>query len=303
MKTKESSNRESLGNAAASSAMVMEENNREADIDVSILPDSIRENYFTPSQKGSDYEEDDEIEAGAEWDGEEEETSEDVEQVTVIDPDTSRLVAEINKIAQRTVERGKMEIGQYILKNVFDGDIQEVLARNPNKSRSLRAICSHPDLMVDHRKLGSWVKAAALRLDLEGNGLDVSKLSFTHFVILLRVGSPEKRIELARKIVKKGMSMKETLDAVNVIKRKAMPSKGKEMLKKLADPLKLFNDADYKDLLSNRERMEEEFDSEDRLRLIKELERRAGEVAEVNQFLETSKKNLLAIEIEKLSGS
>ncbi len=301
MKTKESRNRESLGNAAASSAMVIEENNREADIDVSILPDSIRENYFTTPQQGSDYEEDDETEAGADWDEDEVETPEEVGDVTVIDPATTRLVAEINKIADGTVERGKMEIGEYILKNAFDGDIDEVLSRNPNKSQSLRAICSHPELMVDHRKLGSWVKAAALRTDFEDHGLDVSKLTLTHFTILLRAGSADKRFELAQGVVKEGLSVKETLDAVNVIKRKALPSKGKETLRKLADPMRLIKDDDYKDLLSNRERMEDEFDSEDRLRLIKELERRAKEVAEVKHFLEASKKNLLAIEVEYLS--
>lgn len=59
------------------------------------------------------------------------------------------------------VEKGKLEIGQSVFENVFNGYIEEVLAKNPKRLASLPAICDVEALMVDHRKWGSGKGSSA----------------------------------------------------------------------------------------------------------------------------------------------
>jgi hypothetical protein len=216
---------------------------------------------------------------------------------------TEDIVRAINDIARRTVETGKLEIGQFVFEKVFKGDIKEVLSKNPYKSASLRAICDDEDLMVDHRKLGSWVKAAAFKADLELKGMDVSKFYLSHFLAILRVGNAEKRLELAKKAATEKLSGRDIVVVIEAAKQKSdPPTKGALLLKKVDDPFSLFADEEYKEFLSNKARLETELDSEDRLRMIKAIGARLGRMTEVNEFLETSKKNLVAIEMENLNG-
>jgi hypothetical protein len=216
---------------------------------------------------------------------------------------TEDIVRAINDIARRTVETGKLKIGQLVFEKVFKGDINEVLTKNPNKSVSLRDICAHPRLMVDHRKLGSWVKAAALRSKLGDEGVDVSKFYLSHFLAILRVGNAEKRLELAKKAATNNMSGREIVAEIETAKEKSdPPTKGALLLKKVDDPFSLFEDENDRGFLSDKDRLDRELDSEARLRLIKAIGARLGKMIEVNEFLETSKKNLVAIEMENLNG-
>ena len=220
---------------------------------------------------------------------------------------TKEIVQGINEIAKRTVETGKMEIGQYVLDNVFGGNLETVLTRNPNKTQSMRSICEDRELLVDHRRLGSWVKAAALRSDLGASGVDISKLNFTHFLALLRLGKTDQRVDLARRIAEENLSVRQTLDEVYKGKKKSLNNtlnngKRKQILKRLAEPLTLLDDQDDMEFLSDPERLEKELDSEARLRIIKELDVRSGKIIECNEFLAKTKKSLLAIEIANLKG-
>jgi len=220
---------------------------------------------------------------------------------------TKEIVRGINEIARRTVEMGKMEIGQYVLDQVFGGNLQTVLTKNPTKSKSMRSICDDPELLVDHRRLGSWVRAAALRSDLKNGGLDISKFNFTHFLALLRLGKKERRLDLARRIAEENLSVRQTLDEVNNGKKKSLNnalnnSKGSQILKRLAEPLSLLEDQDEMAFLSDTERLEKDLDSESRLRIIKELDVRSKKIIECSEFLAKTKNSLVAIEMAYLNG-
>ena len=222
-----------------------------------------------------------------------------------VEPDwsTEDIVRAINDIARRTVETGKLKIGQFVFEKVFKGDIKEVLSKNPNKSTSLRAICDDKELMVDHRKLGSWVKAAALKADLKLKEVDISEFYLSHFLAILRIGNAEKRLEMAQKAATENLSGRDIVGEIEATRQKnSPPTKGEILLKKVDDPFSLFADEEYKDFLSNKARLETELDSEGRLRMIKAIGARLGKISEVNAFLETSKKNLVAIEMENLNG-
>jgi hypothetical protein len=260
-------------------------------------------------EEGYDADDDEDVEfdaasaAGEEESDQERPTDDDGPNGGVPALSTKDIVLAINAIARRTVEKGKLEIGQYVFEIVFKGDIKEVLSKNPNKSSSLRAICEDKDLMVDHRKLGSWVKAAALRSDLEANGVDISEFTLSHFLAILKLGTAEKRLQLAQQVEQAGLSARQTADEVEAAKKKSpAPGKGENLLKKMDDPFSLFDDKDDKEFLSDKARLEKELDSEQRLRIIKAIDERLGRMTEVNEFLETSKRNLIAIEMENLNG-
>src|SRR5208283_1817175 len=81
----------------------------------------------------------------------------------VPDEVTTAIVHQINEIARQTVEEGQLKIGALILQRIFNNDVDKVVEKNPNKDKSLRAICLHPELAVDRRRLSTWVQAAALK--------------------------------------------------------------------------------------------------------------------------------------------
>jgi hypothetical protein len=216
---------------------------------------------------------------------------------------TEDIVRAINDIARRTVETGKLKIGQLLFEKVFKGDIKEVLSKNPNKCTSLRAICEDKDLMVDHRKLGSWVKAAAFKTDLQLKEVDVSKFYLSHFLAILKVGNAEKRLELAKRAAAERLSGRDIVTSIEAATPKnPPPTKGTTLLKKVDDPFSLFDDQKDKEFLSDKARLVTELDSEERLRIIKAIGARLGKIREVNEFLETSKRTLVTIEMENLNG-
>ncbi len=213
------------------------------------------------------------------------------------------IVNEINEIAKGTVDHGKMRIGEYVLDNVFAANIQLVLTKSPRKSRSLRAICEDRDLLVDHRRLGQWVKAAALRRDLEISGVEIAKLGFAQISALLLVENKDERVALAKRVAQESLSVRQIRDAANTGKPKNLKQdQGAQILKKLSDPLSLLENEKDKDFLLDKERLVRELSSESRLRLIGQLDRRFAKIIEYKDFLAETKKTLLAIQLAELNA-
>ncbi len=119
----------------------------------------------------------------------------------VPDETTTAIVHQINEIARQTVEEGQLKIGAFILQQVFDNDVDKVVEKNPNKDKSLRAICDHPDLAVDRRRLSTWVQAAALKALLIEHKFDPAPFTLSHLTALLVVKKREPRFQLARLVV------------------------------------------------------------------------------------------------------
>src|SRR5271157_128615 len=60
-----------------------------------------------------------------------------------------QTVGKINAMYRRNVDNGKLEIGGYILDEVFKGQIEEAISTNPHKPSTFSRIAKDPDLLVE----------------------------------------------------------------------------------------------------------------------------------------------------------
>jgi hypothetical protein len=208
------------------------------------------------------------------------------------------VVQEINKIAVETVEQGAMKIGAYVLAAVFNDDLAAVLSVNPYKSSSLEEICKDPELMVDRRRLGAWVRAAALRKELQEKDVDCSNLTCSQFVALLRLRDQEKRQNLAIEANSDGLSMRQILARIEEMKNhNGSNGKQRKLQKKIEDPLRLLSDEDTKALLSDQDRLARELETRERLDLVTVIDKIGAQMDESRRFLRQVKSNLVRIEL------
>jgi hypothetical protein len=211
------------------------------------------------------------------------------------------IVHNINRIAFDFVERGKMEIGHYVLQVVFNDNIDDVLSKNPNKTESLRKICDDPELRVDRRRLGNWVRAAALHRDLEANSVDCSGIMTSQLVALLRVKDKDKRRELANEVNSKGLSMRKILDRADELNGNGNSiSVAKVLRKKIGNPLSLLEDKDLIALLKDEHRLAEEITYKDRTEIITAIDEVANQMEKSKTFLDEVRDNLFLVDMERL---
>lgn len=211
------------------------------------------------------------------------------------------IVRNINRIAFSVVERGKMEIGEYVLQVVFKDKIDDVLSKNPNKTESLRKICEDPELRVDRRRLGNWVGAAALHRDLEANDVDCSGIMTSQLVALLRVKDQDKRRELANEVNSKGLSMRKILDRADELNRNGNSvSVAKVLRKKIGNPLSLMEDEEAIALLKDEHRLAEEIPYKERTEIITAIDEVANQIEKSKTFLEEVRDNLFRVDMERL---
>jgi hypothetical protein len=273
-------------------------------VDVSKIPPEIKEPYFSTPEPGLD--EDAELEDTLDEENGDSDST-DTDSVSLSKASAKEVVQEINRIAQRTVEQGKLEIGDYLLRILFNGDIEQVLDRSPYKSKSLKEVCQDPELLVDRRKLGAWIRAAALRVELEQSGVNISQLTFSHFLALLRAGKGENgdnRLNLAKEIIEEDLSVRQIINRVEEQKNKLDPAaKKKEIMKKLEAPLSLLSDEDSQELISDRDRLENELDTNERFQMLKQIDKSAKEMDECKKLLKQLKSNLVGIELSNLDES
>jgi len=215
---------------------------------------------------------------------------------TFIEPQA--IVREINRIAIRTIEKGAMEIGDYVLDAVFKGSMDAALSRNPYKHQSLMKICESPQLLIDRRRLGTWVRAAHLRRVLTANQVPCSSLGYSHFAALLRVTDEEKRQELAKEANEKQWSARKLIDEIDGDKPdKASNGKAKELMRKVENPLALLDDAETLRLLDDPEELAHQLESADRLQIAKIIDKIVAKMSTCTDHLKRARKNIAIIEL------
>jgi hypothetical protein len=117
-------------------------------------------------------------------------------------------VEKINSLYRKNVDNGKIEIGEYLLDELFKGNIEEAMSTNPQKHKTFAKIAEREDLLVEAKTLGSWVRAAAAMKDLKKRGTNLPSLTTYHYVELATVRDEKARTELARKAEIEGWSVK-----------------------------------------------------------------------------------------------
>jgi|GEM_PF-5198896 len=245
------------------------------------LPEATYQAYFAPQQQL----------------GGEAEQENDPAPVILSSTQVDAVVKGINSIAVKTVEKGKMEIGEYVLSVVFMDDLKAVSSQNPYKNSSLSEIAKHPDLLVDRRQLGTWVRAAAFRRKLVQAGVDCTHLTYSHFAAFFRLKKEEKQIELAKEVSRDNLSVRQILDRIESSKNgKPSNQPHKDLLKKVEDPFKLMEDKEATDLLSDPEKLAE-LTSGDRVDIVKAIDKTELQINKSQKFLRQAKKDILQIEL------
>jgi hypothetical protein len=216
--------------------------------------------------------------------------------------DVETLVKGINERAFDTVERGSMEIGEYVLDELFHGRLDEATSRNPLKNQTLQEVCEHPMLHVNRRTLGGWVRAADFKRSLKACEVDCSRLKTSHFVALLQVADEETRRSLVVKANEGEWSVRHLAEEVQGKKQvKDSGGKAKELIKMVENPLD-FGDDEAKRMLLDTKVLTEELDSSGRLNMVKTIDSTVARIMQQLELLKETKKSLVRIELGEPSS-
>ena len=217
---------------------------------------------------------------------------------------TTAIVHQINEIARQTVEEGQLKIGALILQRIFNNDVDKVVEKNPNKDKSLRAICLHPELAVDRRKLSTWVQAAALKALLIEWKMDPKPFTLSHLTALLVVKKRDQRFQLAKRVIKGGLSARETKQIALRMQSSSEISGNpvaKSLIRVLGNPIKLLGKQETTKLFNDTDKLAKDLDSADRVVILKKIEKTSKEMDKGKDILSGLKKSLLGIELSQFN--
>jgi hypothetical protein len=210
---------------------------------------------------------------------------------------TDRAVGKVNAIAHESIERGMEAIGHYLFVEAFNSDLEAVKSKNPRKRAYFGAICEHPDLRVDPRRLGEAVKAAALSQLLKHRGLELPNLTFTHKVHLARIPDQEKMVALAIEANEKGYKVSELRDIVAGLLPSKKSGLGKVIVKAIRKPNEMLANEEHMKMLSEPSNLIEQFGEAERIGLRIASAETRGQLIEYCDFLQQLEASLFDIEL------
>ena len=210
------------------------------------------------------------------------------------------VINTINKIAEETVDRGGFEIGEFVLDHIFQNDLKLAQSKNPRKSASFAMLSDHPGLRVHPARISQWVRSVAFYKKMLEEGVDLSNLRISHLVELLPLEDEDKRRELAEEANANGYSVRQVRDKVTGLKQiGAQVDKGQMILRKIAHSLSLLGDEELMRFLSDKETLQQELTSADRLRILSDLDRNKKAFDNFRYLIEQLETDLFEIEREK----
>lgn len=131
------------------------------------------------------------------------------EALEVVDTElVEKSVAFINKIMNDTGEKASSAIGKHILETYFDNNVELAKSHNPKKGASYRALLDHSDLMLSASSLNSMVRVELQQHYLTGNGIDLTKLSYSHQARLIRLPDGRDKLSQAQKAIDEEWSVR-----------------------------------------------------------------------------------------------
>jgi len=115
----------------------------------------------------------------------------------------------INEKANETLYRGSIEIGEYLLKTFFNGDIKMAASKNPKKQASFNKLCEREDLLVNPNTLGIMVRVASQEHFFQNKKVNTEGLSYTHKASLVKLDNDRKKISLLTDCIKKNWTTRQ----------------------------------------------------------------------------------------------
>jgi hypothetical protein len=124
---------------------------------------------------------------------------------SVLTPEQTALFNDTIDFINRTISDKALEaallIGDYILTNYFNDDLELAFSKESVKPISFSILCEHPALNVSRFKLVNMVKVAAQERFFRSMDFTGGKLSYSHRLELTRLPNDENKIDLARQCV------------------------------------------------------------------------------------------------------
>lgn len=211
------------------------------------------------------------------------------------------MVLDVRKIVSQTLERGMEELGEYLLKNVFENDIGKVFSKNPYKGTSFSELARHPQNPLSRQRLAEAVRAAAFGREMEAMGVPRGALSFTHKIHIASIKDRAKRKKIVQKAHQSGWTVETTKKE---IQRLVGPTSsedqrlGRILLRQMGELVKLSKDGDTKSFLQDKDRLKAALPRADRLQMIGSSEEIRKYLKDSVNMLETLEKDLVDIELE-----
>jgi hypothetical protein len=162
----------------------------------------------------------------------------------------------INEKANETIYRGSEEIGQYLLHNFFNDDIDLAASRRPNKPASYKALCESEELAVHPATLSVMVRVAAQERFFVANDLEADRLSYSHKAELVKLPDTSGKVRLVNETIEKSLSVRDLAEKIREL-RASLPKQDRPLLinwtKDIDDPARLFGDHRKHELITDKE--------------------------------------------------
>lgn len=130
----------------------------------------------------------------------------------VLEPVDSDLVEKsvtfINGVVNETAEKGSRLIALHILEAYYDNSPELAKSRNPKKMASYAALQNNPDLLLSASSLNNMVRVEIQRDYLTNNGVDLTKLSYSHQLRLARLPEGREKLKFARRAIQDRWSVR-----------------------------------------------------------------------------------------------
>jgi hypothetical protein len=190
-----------------------------------------------------------------------------------------------------------IEIGDWVLENFFNNDLEEATSRDPKKRRSYAALKKRSDLEIDTPMLSRMVKVAWQKRFFEEEGSEdvLTPLSFSHRVELIRLPFQKVMIDTARECNDRELSSRklkqlvtERLKGIKGTPEKDLVKAFRNASRKVSDLLKPSRENFFPgpEHLNGVKKSTRDSIEADALRLQKAINRKKEEVDEFLDFLD-----------------
>ena len=205
----------------------------------------------------------------------------------------------INEKANETIYKGSIEIGEYILKEFFENDIELARSKNPRKEASFNKLCERGDLNVQPNRLGIMIRVASQERFLTEKEIDTSGLSYTHKASLVKIQDDKKKIKLIKQCLDNKWTTRELDKQINNTLKKLQSGKDssiiqitKKYITKVEDVLKTVEDSslniDDEDLSQMTPTRLDKLEAQ-----LNNLKKQSAKISEKSETLTTGCDNLL----------
>jgi hypothetical protein len=132
---------------------------------------------------------------------------------SVLTPEEAALFNDTISFINRTVSAKALEtallIGNYILINYFNDDLELAFSKDPVKPVSFNILCEHPELSISRYKLINMVKVAAQERFFRSMDFNSGSLGYTHHMKLTRLPNDENKIDMVRECIAENLTTRQ----------------------------------------------------------------------------------------------